>query len=130
MGVRNLKVSSAYLFLGSTNGDIALRVNCYSDGSGGSDTVEFYKTIEEARQCVKRIALEKLNGNGLSIDDVKKCRNMGIVFSRDELQKIKERLFSASEKNLAHYQENFDKQVAQINDGKLAIEKMLNEAIN
>ncbi len=34
--------------LGSTNGDIALRVNCYSDGSGGSDTVEFYKTIEEA----------------------------------------------------------------------------------
>lgn len=116
--------------LGSTNGDIALRVNCYSDGSGGSDTVEFYKTIEEARQCVKRIALEKLNGNGLSIDDVKKCRNMGIVFSRDELQKIKERLFSASEKNLAHYQENFDKQVAQINDGKLAIEKMLNEAIN
>ena len=64
------------------------------------------------------------------IDDVKKCRKMGIVFSRDELQKIKERLFSASEKNLAHYQENFDKQVAQINDGKLAIEKMLNEAIN
>ncbi|HIC8718330.1 TPA: hypothetical protein ACW72B_005204, partial [Citrobacter freundii] len=89
-----------------------------------------YKTIEEARQCVKRIALDRLNGNGLSIDDVKKCCKMGIVFSRDELQKIKDRLFSASEKNLAHYQENFDKQVAQINAGKQTIEKMLNEAIS
>ncbi|MNN55732.1 hypothetical protein D3C81_1706220 [compost metagenome] len=55
---------------------------------------------------------------------------MGIVFSKDELQRIKDRLFTASEKNLAHYQDNFDKQVAQINDGKQAIEKMLNEAIN
>lgn len=47
--------------------------------------VEFYKIIEEVRQCVKCIVLEKFNGNGLSIDDVKKCCNMGIVFSRDEL---------------------------------------------
>ncbi|QPO98323.1 hypothetical protein GVI61_18065 [Citrobacter freundii] len=129
-GRKNFEGIKCLSLLGSTNGDIALRVNRYSDGSGGSDTVEFYKTIEEARQCVKRIALDRLNGNGLSIDDVKKCCKMGIVFSRDELQKIKDRLFSASEKNLAYYQENFDKQVAQINDGKQAIEKMLNEAIS
>lgn len=114
--------------LGSTNGDIALRVNRYSDGSGGSDDVEFYKTIEEARVCVKRIALDRLDGRGLSIDEVKKCCRMGIVFSKDELQKIKERLFSASETSLAHHQENFDKQVALINDGKQTIEKMLSEA--
>lgn len=129
-GRKNFEGIKCLSLLGSTNGDIALRVNRYSDGSGGSDTVEFYKTIEEARQCVKRIALEKLNGNGFSIDDVKKCCRMGIIFSKDELQKIKDRLFSASEKNLAHYQEKFDKQVAQINDGKQAIEQMLNEAIN
>lgn len=116
--------------LGSTDGDVGLRVNRYSDGSGGSDAVEFYKTIEEARQCVKRIALDKLNGNGLSIDDVKKCCKMGIIFTKDELQKIKDKLFVASEKNLAHYQEQFDKQVAHINAGKQDIEKMLNEAIN
>lgn len=116
--------------LGSTNGDIALRVNRYSDGSGGSDDVEFYKTIEEARDSVKRIALDRLDGIGLSIDEVRKCCGMGIIFSKDELQKIKEKLFSASEKSLAHHQENFDKQVAQINNGKQAIEKMLNEAIN
>lgn len=116
--------------LGSTNGDVALRVNRYSDGSGGSDTVEFYNTIEEARQCVKRIALDRLDGSSLSIDEVRKCCKMGIVFSKDELEKIKDRLFSASDRSLAHYQENFDKQVAQINDGKQAIEKMLNEAIS
>jgi len=42
---------------------------------------------------------------------------------------IKERLFASSEKNLANYQEQFDKHVNQINDGKKAIEQMLNEAI-
>lgn len=129
-GRKNFEGIKCLSLLGSTNGDIALRVNRYSDGSGGSDTVEFYKTIDDARQCVKRIALERLNGNGLSIDEVKKCRDMGINFSLDEMKLIRDRLFASSEKNLAHYQENFDKQVEQINNGKNAIEKMLNEAIN
>lgn len=129
-GRKNFEGIKCLSLLGSTNGDIALRVNRYSDGSGGSDTVEFYKTIEEARQCVKRIALERLNGNGLSIDEVKKCRNMGINFSLDEMKLIRDRLFASSERNRAHYQQQFDKHVEQIESGKQAIEKMLNEAIN
>jgi hypothetical protein len=129
-GRKNFEGIKMLSVLGSTNGDIALRVNRYSDGSGGSDTVEFYKTIEEARQCVKRIALERLNGNGLSIDEVKKCRNMGINFSLDEMKLIRDRLFASSERNRAHYQQQFDKHVEQIESGKQAIEKMLNEAIN
>lgn len=129
-GRKNFEGIKMLSVLGSTNGDIALRVNRYSDGSGGSDTVEFYKTIEEARQCVKRIALERLNGNGLSIDEVKKCRNMGINFSLDEMKLIRDRLFASSERNRAHYKEQFDKHVEQIESGKQAIEKMLNEAIN
>lgn len=115
--------------LGSTNGNIALRVNRYSDGSGGYDDVEFYKTIEEARKCVKRIAMERFNKHGLSIEEVKKCRSMGIEFNLDEMKLIKERLFASSEKSLANYQEQFDKQINQINDGKKAIEQMLNDAI-
>lgn len=129
-GRKDFKGIKCLSLLGSTDGDVALRVNRYSDGSGGSDVVEFYNTIDEARDCVKRIALERLNGNGLSIDDVSKCGKMGISFSKDELQKIRDRLFASSERNLAHYQEQFDKQVSQINDGKKAIEQMLNEAIN
>lgn len=129
-GRKNFEGIKMLSVLGSSNGDIALRVNRYSDGSGGSDTVEFYKTIEEARQCVKRIALERLNGNGLSIDEVKKCRNMGINFSLNEMKLIRDRLFASSERNRAHYQEQFDKHVEQIENGKQTIEKMLNEAIN
>lgn len=129
-GRKNFEGIKMLSVLGSSNGDIALRVNRYSDGSGGSDTVEFYKTIEEARQCVKRIALERLNGNGLSIDEVKKCRNMGINFSLDEMKLIRDRLFASSERNRHHYQEQFDKHVEQIENGKQTIEKMLNEAIN
>jgi len=129
-GRKNFEGIKCLSVLGSTGGNIALGVNRYSDGSGGSDKVEFYKTIDEARRCVKRIALKRLSINGLSIDEVKKCREMGIDFNKDELQKIKDRLFAASEKNLAHFQEQFNKQAAQINDGKQAIEKMLNEATN
>lgn len=129
-GRKNFEGIKCLSLLGSTNGDIALRVNRYPDGSGGSVTVEFYKTIDEARQCVKRIALERLGSNGLSIDEVKKCRHMGINFSLDEMKLIKERLFASSEQRLAHHQDQFDKQVNQINDGKKAIEQMLNEAIN
>lgn len=114
--------------LGSTDGDIALRVTRYPDGSGGSVDVEFYKTIEDARQRIKIIALERLNKHGLSIDEVKKCRKMGVNFSKDELKIIRDRLFESSEKTLAHYQEQFDRQANQISNGKKAIETMLAEA--
>ncbi|WP_343552147.1 hypothetical protein [Pantoea sp.] len=129
-GRKEFKGIKCISVLGSTDGNIALTVSVYSDGSGGSNQVEFYKTIEEARKRVKQIALEMLNGNGLSLDAVRKCSSMGIIFSKDELQQVRDRLFVASEKSLAHHQEQFDKQVVQINSNKQAIEQMLNEAIN
>lgn len=128
-GRKNFEGIKCLSVLGSTNGNIALRVNRYSDGSGGYDDVEFYNTIEEARQRVKCIALERLNCNNLSIEEVKKCRRMGINFSSDELQKIKDCLFASSERHLSHYQEQFDKQASQIKNNKQEIERMLNEAI-
>lgn len=129
-GQKNFQGIKCLSLLGSTEGNIALRVNSYRDGSGGSNDVEFFKTIDEAKQCVKRIAIKRLNDYGLSIDEVKKCRKMGIDFNLDEMTLIRERLFATSEKNLAHHQEQFDKQVDQINSNKQAIEQMLNEATN
>lgn len=119
--------------LGSTNGNIALRVNRWPDGSGGYDDVEFYKTIDEARGCVKRIALERIenqNGNGLSIEEIKACSRMGVEFNAVELTKIKERLFAASERNRNHFQEKFNEQISLIESSKQTIEKMLNDAIH
>lgn len=131
-GRKNFEGIRLLSLLGSTNGNIALRVNRWPDGSGGYDDVEFYKTIEEARSCVKRIALERIenpNGNGLSIEEIKECSRMGVEFNADELTKIKERLFAASERNRNHFQEKFNEQIALIEGSKKTIEQMLKDAI-
>lgn len=131
-GCKNFKGIKCLSLLGSTDGDISLHVNRYSDGSGGADFVEFYNTIDEARDCVKRIALDRIenpNGNGLSIEEIKACSRMGVEFNATELKKIKERLFAASDRNYSNLLEKFNEQVVLIEKGKQTIEEMLNEAI-
>ncbi|UGC97758.1 zf-TFIIB domain-containing protein [Pantoea phage PdC23] len=131
-GCKNFKGIKCLCLLGSTDGDISFHVNRYSDGSGGADFVEFYNTIDEARDCVKRIALDRIenpNGNGLSIEEIKACSRMGVEFNATEIKKIKERLFAASDRNYSNLLEKFNEQVFLIEKGKQTIEEMLNEAI-
>ena len=93
-GIRLLSV------LGNANGNLAYKVNQYSDGSGGSNTVHFFETQEDARKYVKTCALAYLEKYSLDSRDIKNLSDMGISFSSDEMEIIRKKLSAAMEKKI------------------------------
>jgi hypothetical protein len=57
---------------GKSEGDLTFRIHNYSDGSGGSSEILFFKTLEEAKEKLKEICDNKKEYNNNTIEQYKK----------------------------------------------------------
>ncbi|CQJ13144.1 Uncharacterised protein [Yersinia enterocolitica] len=112
--------------LGNSNGNIALKVNRYSDGSGDNTSVSFFKTYEEAKSFVKSIAIAQLDRNYISVEELQECKRMGIEFNHDEMLVIRTKLHANSDKQLQNLSDNFNKSKEKIEADKAYIEQQIN----
>lgn len=118
-GIRMMSV------LGNSNGEIAMRVNRYGDGSGDYEDVNFFHVYEEAKAFVKSRALKLIEGGGISLEEFKQCKKIGIEFNHDEMVKIKDKLCSSGEKRLNDLTLKFNESKEKIEGEKAFIEQQI-----
>ncbi|MEQ1969731.1 hypothetical protein ABLA30_22840 [Xenorhabdus nematophila] len=82
---------------GDSNGNVAYKINRYSDGSGSYDDVVFFNDINPAREYVKNIVLNRINS--LNLSSVRNLQSMGITFTQNELDGIRKSIQEAEIKN-------------------------------
>jgi hypothetical protein len=110
--------------LGNSDGKIGLRVNRWSDGSGGYSDVTFFKTYEEAQEFVKSCAIKLINS--LRVEELQQLKKMGIEFSADEILLIRAGMHSTCERSFENITAQFNKSKEKFEADKAYIDQQLN----
>jgi len=84
--------------LGSDNGNLEIKINQYSDGSGGNDTYHFFKTKEEAFNYIKNRIESIDKANVLTQEIVEKSKEYGANINIELLNEWKKNKLSSIEK--------------------------------
>lgn len=113
--------------LGNSEGNIAYKVNQYRDGSGSYSDVHFFETYEDARDHVKALTIAWLEKYALSVEELKKCKAMGIVFSQSEIEAIRAKLIERSSKSIEHATKTFEDAKSKVEADIAYIDKLITD---
>lgn len=107
--------------LGRSKGDIEYNIHSYSDGSGSATRVWPCETLDEAKETIHTLASARINANRLSMKEYEVCKQIGIKFSEEELEKF----FVYQSKNLSESISHIDASMAKESTRKSVMEGKL-----
>lgn len=105
---------------GTSEGNLRFRVNHYRDGSGCYSNSYFFKDRESALSFIKDTVDFRIQEGKCSITDYDKCLSMGIAFSAEATEKMRD-------KKRAELESAITKHIKQQDDAGAAISKFKKE---
>ena len=112
---------------GGSDGDLEFRLNRYSDGSGGWTNIKGFGDYQSAIDYIKCKVMLLVEKENISVDCVKKCKEMGIVFSKDETLMIKSILDKDIMRRQSKHDEMVEKSLTKIDESMKEINELLED---